>query len=374
MAADVYERLAAHLDTLPAGFPRTQSGVELRILRRLFTPEEASLALHLTVIAEEPKVVALRARVPVEEARWRLEEMEQKGLILSAVSGGVTRYMAMQFVVGFWEGQVDKLTPELVREFEEYLPSLLDPELWRKNPQMRVVPVNSAIEAHSQVMPHEIVQELVRGGQGRYSVSNCICRQEMRVAGKDGCNRPVESCIGLGGAAGYITRAGRGRPIDREEVLDILRRADEAGLVLQASNSRDAAFICTCCGCCCGVLRSMKRHPNPASLVSSPFTVAHRPDVCEGCGACEARCQMEALRMQDGACVFDESRCIGCGLCVSTCPSGALTLLRKPPDEQPHVPRHIVQNYVEMGRARGRFGLAELAGLQLQSVIDRWRS
>jgi hypothetical protein len=39
MAIDVYEKLAMHLDDLPAGFPRTESGVEIRILRRLFTPD-----------------------------------------------------------------------------------------------------------------------------------------------------------------------------------------------------------------------------------------------------------------------------------------------------------------------------------------------
>jgi hypothetical protein len=284
MAPDLYERLAAHLDTLPAGFPRSESGVELRILRRLFTPEEAALALHLTLIAESPKVVARRAGIGEEETRYRLEEMAEKGLILTAVRGDVTRYMAMQFLVGIWEAQVDKLTPELVADFEEYLPTLFDPDLWRKMPQMRVVPVNSSIEARSEVMPYEVVEELIRGGAGHFSVSNCICRQEMRVAGRNGCHAPVESCIGVAGAADYVTRSGRGRRVEREEVLDILRRADEAGLVLQASNSRNAAFFCTCCGCCCGVLRSMKRHPRPASIVSTPFVAALRPDECQGCG------------------------------------------------------------------------------------------
>ena len=38
---DVYQDLARHLDNLPAGFPRTETGVEIRILKRLFTPREA---------------------------------------------------------------------------------------------------------------------------------------------------------------------------------------------------------------------------------------------------------------------------------------------------------------------------------------------
>lgn len=104
MATDVYERLAQHLDNLPAGFPRTESGVEIRILRRLFTPEDAELALHLTLIPEEPRVIAHRAKIPVEEAARRLEEMDKKGLIFSIHrEGKPPQYQAQQFAVGFWE-------------------------------------------------------------------------------------------------------------------------------------------------------------------------------------------------------------------------------------------------------------------------------
>jgi hypothetical protein len=100
MAADVYERLARHLDDLPAGFARTKSGVEMRILHRLFTPEEADLALHLTLIAEEARIVALRARMPVEETARRLDSMTRKGLIFPCPSPIAPRYMAQQFVIG----------------------------------------------------------------------------------------------------------------------------------------------------------------------------------------------------------------------------------------------------------------------------------
>jgi Fe-S-cluster-containing hydrogenase component 2 len=367
---DVYERLAAHLDTTPAGYPRTASGVEIRILRRLFAPEEAELALHLTVIAEEPRVVARRARRPVDVTARQLEAMERKGLVFSQTRAGVTRYTALQFVVGVWEAQVNKLTPDLVRDFEEYLPTLFDPEAWSRTGQMRVVPVNASIEGRGEVLPHELAEELVRGGHGHYAVANCICRQERRIAG-EGCDRPMESCLSLGTAADYVTRPGRGRAITREETLDILRQADEAGLVLHAANARRAVFICTCCGCCCGVLRSLKRHPSPARIVSTPFVATLTAESCEGCAACESRCQMNALRVDDGRAALDAARCIGCGLCVSTCPSGALRLARKPDAEQPEVPETLVASYLKIGRARGRFGATELAGLKLRSVVDR---
>jgi len=69
--ADVYERLREHLDTLPGGFPKTEDGVELRILRRLFTPEEAELAQHLRWKFEPASVIAKRAGMTeASESSW----------------------------------------------------------------------------------------------------------------------------------------------------------------------------------------------------------------------------------------------------------------------------------------------------------------
>ena len=82
MANDIYKQLTRHLDELFGGFPATESGVELRILHRLFSPDEAVPALHLTLIPEEPRVIARRADISVFQAAQRLETMAQKGLLL----------------------------------------------------------------------------------------------------------------------------------------------------------------------------------------------------------------------------------------------------------------------------------------------------
>ena len=371
MATDVYEKLAQHLDDMPAGYPRTESGVEIRILRRLFAPEDAELTLHLTLIAEEPRVIARRAKIPIEEVAQRLEAMAEKGLIHSIYSEGKpARYQAMQFAVGFWEGQVNNLNRELVEDFEEYLPSLLDADSWRRAPQLRTIPVGQSISARTEVMPYERADELVRA-QESFAMSNCICRQEMRILG-EGCDKPEENCLSFGPVAEHVVRKGRGRAISQDEALAILDRAEEVGLVLQPTNAKDPVFICTCCGCCCGVLRSLKAHPVPASLISSAFVANLDSDTCRGCGDCIERCQMEALYLDaGGAAVLDLDRCIGCGLCVSTCPSDSLSLVRKPRAEQPQVPKDIVRAYIKVGQARGKLGAAELIGLLVRSKVDR---
>jgi ferredoxin len=164
---------------------------------------------------------------------------------------------------------------------------------------------------------------------------------------------------------------GRGRAISREETLAILRRAEEAGLVLQPANAKNPLFICTCCGCCCGVLRLLKRDPKPASLVASPFIASLDPDTCKGCGICTKRCQMEALHVENKKAILDLDRCIGCGLCVDTCRTESLTLIRKPEAQQSYVPRNIIETSIKLGKARGKLGIGKLVGMQVKSKLDR---
>jgi electron transport complex protein RnfB len=370
MAVDVYEHLAEFLDGLPAGFPRTESGVEMRILRRLFTPEEAELATHLTLLPEQARVVARRAQMPVEEVARRLDEMEKKGLIYgSHREGKPTHYMATQVAVGFYEYQVNKLSPELVRDFEEYLPQWFNPQVWQKAPQMRTVPVGESIDPRLEVMPYEQAEAMVRA-HTKFGVAPCICRQEQEVAGHP-CSKPMDTCLSLGSAADFYIYHGWGRSINQDEALGLLKQAEEVGLVLQPGNAQDAAFICMCCGCCCGILRNLKRYPKPADIVSSPYHAALDADACDGCGICETRCQMEAIRLDDGQARLDLDRCIGCGLCVTTCPSEALSLVRKPADQQHYVPKNIVETHLKLAQARGKLGAPELAGMMVRSRIDR---
>ena len=271
--------------------------------------------------------------------------------------------------MGFWENQVNKLDAKLVQNGEEYLDPLMKQAFWRGAPQMRTIPVNKSIGIENVVMPYERAEELVRAKKS-FAVSNCICRQGMHMIGK-GCDRPEESCLTLGRAADAVVRNGRGRAISMEEALAILQRAEEVGLVLQPNNGKDPLFICTCCGCCCGVLKSLKRYPNPASMVASAFWVSLNTDTCKGCGLCIKRCQMEALHLDNKKSGLDVNRCIGCGLCVSTCPTHSLSLVRKPKAKQPYVPKDIIDSYIRVGKARGKLGMSKLIGMQVKSKLER---
>ncbi len=293
MTEDIYAHLAGFLDLLPGGFPATESGVELRILRRLFTPAQAELALHLSLIAETPSVIALRANKPIDEVADLLEEMERRGLVYTVhEKGEVPRYQAAPFVVGFYEFQVNKLDEEIAVDFREYLPHAFQPEIWRQAPLLRTIPIGESLTPELEIVPHEVAAELIEA-HTKFSVAPCICRQEAEILG-EGCGKPMEVCLAFGSGADFYVRNHMGRYITQEQALAIISLAEEAGLVLQPSASKEAAFICCCCGCCYGVLTNLRRHPKPAEVAFAPFLAVHDDELCVGCETCLERCQMDA--------------------------------------------------------------------------------
>lgn len=350
--SEVYEKLRQHLDSLPGGFPATESGVEMRILKRLFTPEEAEIAPFLTMNLEPAEEIAQRAAMDKEKVDSLLHRMARRGLIFSIESRDRPHvFMAAQFVVGIWEYHVNDLDQAFVKDMAEYS-TFLFKEAFGSLPQLRTIPVGKSIQAGMEVLPYEQAEELVRS-QKKFLVAPCICRREHELSG-DGCGKLMEACLIFGWGADYYERNGLGRMITLEETLDILRKADEEGLVLQPGNSKDIVNICCCCGDCCQILKNLKLYPAPADFSSSPFRVELDQEACVGCEACPDRCQMDALEMNGEKAALKPERCIGCGLCVSTCPSEALKLVRKPQSMQPQVPQNQKEAFALRAKLRAQ--------------------
>jgi len=370
MSIDVYQQLATFLDNLPGGFPATESGVELKILKRLFTPEEAELAMHLALLEEPPRVIAYRAKKPLGEVAEMLDRMEKKGLIYARhKEGREPRYTATQFVVGIYEFQLNKMDKEIAGYFEEYLQNIIDLDVWKKAPQIRTVPVGESIDAEIKILDYERAEQLVHS-HTKFRLAPCICRQEQEILG-DPCDKPMETCMSFGSGADFYVRNGMGRYITKEEALGVLQLAKETGLVVQPGAAKHATFICTCCGCCCGVLTNLKRHPKPAEIAHTPFYAGHEDELCDGCELCLDRCQMEALFLDDGIIHVDRDRCIGCGLCVTSCPNKALSLMRISDSAQRHLPRTSAETHIHLGKTRGVLSNRQMAEMLIRSKRDR---
>lgn len=330
---EAYQRLAEHLDRLPDGFPPSETGAEIRLLQRLFAPEEAKLAVMLSLKREKARTIAARAHLPEDEVEGRLEEMARKGLIFSVkTEEGNMLYQAAPWVIGIYEFQVNRLTDGFLSDLKDYWNTVKEREEPKTIPQMRTIPVNESIDTRLEVLPYESVYALV-DAHDRFAVAPCICRSRAKKMGK-GCDAPIETCLIFGEFADFYVRTGRGKSITKSEVKDLLAKANEANLVLNPTNSKFVSAICCCCGCCCGILKGQKYASKPSEAVASQFIAELDSSTCIGCLKCVGRCQMEAITSDEGHAKLNKDRCIGCGLCVSTCPSGALSLIRKPKSNQ----------------------------------------
>ena len=349
---DVYQRLANHLDNLPGGFPPTETGVEIRILKRLFSKSEAEIVLGLTMMLEPVSAIAGRMERNPAELAMMLEDMSKKGLIFRSSKGGEKHYMAAQFVIGIWEYHLNDLDEDLIRDVNEYLPHFMKSG-WvnQKTRQFRVVPISKSISADISVMPYEKAEEIVKR-QSKIVVSPCICRREHEMVGK-GCGKPEEVCLVFGSGAYYYEENGLGRAITQDEALSVLNTGLEAGLVLQPGNAQKSSNICMCCGCCCQILKNLRSLERPARVVHSNYYAEVAMEDCTACEACADRCQMDAIEVEDVARV-DRDRCIGCGLCVTECPVDAMTLKQKAAADQYVPPKNTFETYLTMARERGK--------------------
>ncbi len=349
---DVYQRLADHLDNLPAGFPATETGVELRILKRLFTAEEAEIALGLGMLPEPAAAIAARLGRKPDILAPVLEDMSRKGLIFRMSRNGENTYMAAQFVVGIWEYHVNDLDEDLIRDVNEYIPYLMK-KGWTdiKTKQLRVIPIARSVNAEMTVTPYEAAEEIIRQ-QSKIVVAPCICRREHEMMG-EGCGKPLEACLTFGSGAYYYEQNGLGREISQDEALGLLKTAEEAGLVLQPSNSQKPINICMCCGCCCQVLKNMRTLDKPALAVHANYYAEVIAADCTACETCVERCQMDAISV-DAVAVVNADRCIGCGLCITDCPTDAMVLRQKDAGNQYVPPGNTVETYVNMATERGK--------------------
>jgi Pyruvate/2-oxoacid:ferredoxin oxidoreductase delta subunit len=340
---DIYRRLARRLDELPHGFPATESGVELRILAKIFSPEDARLALELRPIPERADTIAKRLRRPEGEMRATLEAMALKGQIAAFPLHGVRVYVLMPFIVGIYEFQVDRMDAELAEMFEEYAPTLVN-TIGGKAPALaRVVPVNVPIKARAEVLRYENVRDLLASARS-FRLMECLCRKERAALG-DPCSHTLETCMAFSPEPGaYDDFPLGGRTITREEAFAVLDRSEQEGLVHCTYNfQHQQMFVCNCCSCCCGFLRGVKEFGAPHLLVRSNYVATVDAEACSACGACtDERCPMDAMTEADGAFRVDDVRCIGCGVCSVVCPTDAIALVPRPLSERTVPPKDIV--------------------------------
>jgi len=345
----IYEHLAEALDRLPNGFPRTSSNVEIRLLKKIFSPEEASLACQLGGSMESCDVISERVGLSAEQAEAKLTKMVEKGMLWDREEEGKRLFRLAPFIVGIYEAS--SIDHELAHLVEEYLANGGAAGIMKPQPAIhRVVPANKATKSE-WILPYDDVKALLVGSKS-FSLRDCVCRVQQKHMGHE-CGFPLRTCLSFSAAE---PPSGQ-NSVSKEEALAFLDEAEELGLVHTVSNvMKGVGYVCNCCGCCCGLLRGITDWGIENSVAYANYYANINPEECVGCGTCRERCQVLAISEGNEISVVDREKCIGCGLCVTGCPNGAARLERKSDHEIVSPPADF--ETWEHQRLRGR-GLIE---------------
>lgn len=358
----IYRRLQQHLDRQAVGFPAARSGAELRLLKRLFTPEEAKLALQLSY---QPAPIGQITADPttgfsLEQTEVLLNSMFMKGAIAWQEKDGSDHWYLIPLVVGMYEAQADQLDPEFLADAGAYMQTLSFGKsfLAVKPPQMRTIPIHKSLPVEHPVASYDQIRAIIQNSPGPFIALECICRKTAALKNKP-CSKTarLETCLGFGAIGAMLLRRKQGRAVSRDEALAILQENEEDGLVLQPANAQQPEFVCSCCGCCCGMLSCQKFLPRPLDFWTSNFSAEISADACSRCGKCVTRCQVKAVTLTgpQGKARINLNRCIGCGLCIPTCPAKAVRLKKKEPATIP--PQNTEELYDRiMANKKGAWG------------------
>ncbi len=354
MTDSIYKKLAQLLDTLPNGFPATESGVEMKLLRKIFDPDEAELFCDLRLKYETPEEVAQRTGRPLTNLAEKLESMWHRGLLFGIDFGTVKVFRIMPWVFGIYEFQLKRMDREFAELCEEYGPVFGKQFFGNKPHLMQVVPIEKEIRNHQETLPYERVSAIIENGLS-FGVNECICKKEQHIL-ENGCQKPLEVCLAIAPIPGVFDHHPLiKKSITKEEAYEVLRKSEEAGLVHLTSNVESGHYyICNCCGCCCGVLRSMNEL-GVTEAINSAFYAEIDSTVCVACGLCaDERCQIQAITGEAGENYqVIREKCIGCGLCVSTCPTNAIGLVRKEAADLVTPPKDEKEWFEKRGELRG---------------------
>jgi formate hydrogenlyase subunit 6/NADH:ubiquinone oxidoreductase subunit I len=370
-ADERYRLLQRKFDRHVTGAPA--SPVLLRILKLLYSGEDAALAANVPIRPVTLEALSGRLALPPETLDERLTGLARRGLVIDFMSGGKRYFSLPPVVIGFFEftfmrARDDLPMAELARLFDRYMKEddRFARSVFRGRTQLgrSLVREESLPEGdHSEILDWERASAIV-GGAKTVGLSLCACRHKAGHLEK-ACGRPVETCLSFDFAAETLIRSGMARPIPVPEAFGILERCKESGMAQTGDNvKRNVSYICNCCGCCCGMMEAIRLFRIHPAIVTSNWIAKVDPAKCRGCGKCAEACPVGIIAMKDRGegkgrkrlAEPDRAACLGCGVCHSACRTGALRMAGR--ERKVLVPETAFDRIVSMAVERGK-----LAGL-----------
>lgn len=334
---EVYDRLIDAINNVSGVIKFSKIDALYPMLELMFNIEQAQVGSKMTPGPHTVEQVAEATGKSVQEVARILESMADDGTVYFSGAGESPIYVLLPLLPGSWEIQLmkgarDEKSKKLARLFEHYFKAVGETPSKAMSttsvPFSRVIPIAEEVAPDTEILPYEVLSNYLEKID-TISVSHCYCRHEGDLLGNP-CAKPKENCFNFGPFAKFLAERGFGRLIDRAEAKKIMKQAEEAGLVHCASNTTDTiSFVCNCCSCHCGIMKSMQTVGGVGMTAASDYIVKLDKEACTACETCVDRCQVKAMSMGVDAVEINFPLCIGCGLCVSTCPTQALCLVAR---------------------------------------------
>ena len=309
----------------------------IEVLRLQFTPEEADLAVK--VVLKGVKLDQIQERSGIERNRLRkmLNTMADKGTMWISPGKEDPNYRTIGIAgpglleTGGW-GNIR--FPHSVQLMKALYTFQLDfaVKILAKIPFPVAQVWTTPAALPNDADPKDNVAERIKEA-GCWGVSTCSCRLPHWLADPGNhCEHLLETCLFMGDMARWGVEHGMCREITYDEVIEILRKCNEDGLV-HTYDPND--FICNCCPDCC-VLQIGHHEPGAKVLQHSEFVAQIDESTCNACGTCAERCPFSAIQVNEYAHV-DEDTCLGCGVCFPTCTTESIRFVRRSKAEEPRV-------------------------------------
>lgn len=330
--------------------PLRISDTLIELIQTLITEDQAKFILIFKKPSLNIDQIKERTDLKGKALENMLNELMNNGIIIGVQSRstGIMVYRLMPPIPGIFEyslmkGETGEKEKKLARLFDRLLNEVIDGtqknydkllDQFKKIPPItRVVPVEEEVKVGQElVLPPEEISKIVEQ-YDTIGLTNCYCRHEKELTG-DLCkmNAPKEICLMFGKSAQFAIDHNFAKPISKGNVKEILKMAEDIGLVhkifhVHQDPNNEIEGICSCCKCCCGIFRLYYGGGSAFHTLTS-YIADLDENLCLGCGTCVEKCPMETIELIDTIANINKEKCIGCGVCAHLCPEEAIKLNR----------------------------------------------